>query len=406
MDLHQELKTAPGAPERKRDTMSRTERNGFALPAAIGGLVIVGLLVTAGFYMARQEVRIGVASKYAAMAVNVAQMGANEIMANWNGYRLGNIPIWRDTTISGTADGGVWSVKITNLNSHVYYLEALGRVTQGGVRWAGAQRRVGIVTRMLYAEIDPPAALTTRGSTVIKGGAEVHGEDAQPPGWGGYCPGSLENKPGILSNDTSLLGSTGKGMVTGTPPYNQDSTIVDSTFTTFGNMTWNDLVALAKAEGKNVTGLGQTINQTYPDSIGSMCRTSTMTNWGDPLNPGAACGSYFPLIYHGGPILSIQSGGVGQGILLVDGNLDLRGGFIFHGIVIVQGTFGTQGSGNRIFGAVMASNANFDAQSLVGGSVVVNSTCAVERSILNNASLSRARPLSQRSWIDLSGVGI
>lgn len=384
--------------------MARRRRNGFALPAAIGGLVIVGVLVTAGFYMAHQEVRIGVASKHAAMAVNVAQMGANEIMANWNGYRLGNIAVWSDTTIADTVDVGIWAVTITNLNNHVYFLEAEGEVTEGGAMWAGATRRIGIVTRMLYAQIDPPAALTTRGTTVVKGGAEVHGEDSQPPGWGGYCSGAPENKPGILTNDTSLVGTSGQGQVTGTPAYGQDSSIVDSTFTNFGNMTWAELVALAIAEGKNVSSLGASINQTQPDSTGSVCRTSTLTNWGDPLNPNAACGSYFPLIYHAGPTLTIQSGGFGQGILLLDGDLDLRGNFVFHGIIIVQGNFETQGSGNRIYGGVMASNADFDAQSLVGGSVVTNSTCAVERAILNNSSLSRARPLSQRSWIDLSAV--
>lgn len=384
----------------------RTPRqpDGFALPAAIGGLVIVGVLVTAGFFMARQELRIGVASKHAAMAVNVAQMGANEIMANWNGYRLGNIPVWGDTTITQTVDGGIWTVTIQNLNGTVYYLEAEGEVTEGGAMWAGATRRVGIVTRMLYADITPPAALTTRGSTVVKGNAEVHGEDTDPPGWGGYCSGPKQDKPGVLTNDTSAVGTSGKGTITGSPAYDQDSTIVDSTFTHFGNMTWAELVTLAKAEGKNVSSLGTTVNNTLPDSTGSQCNTAPLTNWGDPRNPGAACGNYFPLIYHGGPSLRIQSGGFGQGILLVDGNLDLRGNFVFHGIIIVQGSFETQGSGNRILGGVLASNANFDDQDLTGGSVTTNSTCAVQRAILNNASLSRARPLAQRSWVDLSSV--
>lgn len=379
-------------------------RGGFALPAAIGALVIVEILAMAGFYVARQELRIGVASKYAAMAVNVAQMGANEVMANWNGYRLGAIAVGKDTTITQTVSGGTWQVRIQNLNGQLFYLEAQGQVTQGGALWAGATRRVGIVTRMLFANISPPAALTTRGTTTLKGGAEVHGEDTSPPGWSGYCPGTLQNKPGILTNDTSQLATVGKGMVTGNPAWRQDSTIVDSTFTHFGDMTWNELVALAQAEGKNVSSLGGSINNTGPDSTGTTCQTGTLTNWGDPTAPQAACGNYFPLIYHGGPTLTIQSGGIGQGILLVNGDLDLRGSFVFDGIVIVQGRFQTQGSGNRIYGGVMASNAMFDAQSLVGGSVVSNSTCAVQRAILNNASLSRARPLAQRSWIDLSAV--
>ena len=39
----------------------RRNSGGFALPTAVGALVIMGILVTAGLYMAQQEVRIGVA---------------------------------------------------------------------------------------------------------------------------------------------------------------------------------------------------------------------------------------------------------------------------------------------------------------------------------------------------------
>jgi len=382
--------------------MRASDRRGFALPAAIGGLVIVGLLVTAGFYMARQEVRIGVASKHAAMAVNVAQMGANEVMANWNGYQLGQVPLWRDTTISDNTETGLWTVKVTNLNGKVYFLDATGEVTEGGALWSGATRRIGLVTRIIYANIDPPAALTTRGTTKLKGNSEVHGEDSDPSAWGGYCTTS-KDKPGVVTNDTTGLSTTGGATISGSPPYQQDVNIVDSTFTNFGNMDWAQLVDVAKADGKDATSLIPTINQTLPDSTGTTCNTATLTNWGDPRDPAAACGAYFPLVYIGGDV-TIQSGGFGQGVLLVDGNLDLRGNFEFYGIIIVQGALGVQGSGNRVWGGVMASNADFDPQSLTGGAVVTNSTCAVQRSILNNAALSRARPLQARSWIDLSSL--
>ncbi len=383
--------------------MPKDDRRGFALPAAIGGLVIVGVLVTGGFYMARQEVRIGVASKHAALAVNMAQTGANDIMANWNGYKLGLIPLWGDTTITDTLPSGIWSVSVANLNNNIYFLNARGEITEGGALWSGATRNIGVVTRYIRANIDPPAALTTRGQTTLKGGAEVHGGDVHPPGWSGYCSG-LTDKTGVLTTDTTKLSTTGIGTITGNPPYQEDSGIVDSTFTTFGDLDWDELVSLAKAEGKDVSGFGSSIATVLPDSIGTVCRTTTANNWGDPRDPTAACGAYFPLIYHGGPKLTIQSGGYGQGILLVDGTLELRGNFVFNGLVVVQGTFQTQGNGNRIYGAVMASNADFDAQSLTGGSVVSNSTCAVERAILNNSSLSRVRPLEIRSWTDLSGV--
>ena len=384
--------------------MTTNDRRGFALPAAIGALVIMGILVTAGFYMARQEVRIGVASKHANMAVNIAQAGANEVMANWNGYQLGSIAVWGDTTLTGTIAGGDWEVSIANANNFVYFLTAKGTVTEGGLLWAGGTRTIGIVTKMLFADIDPPAALTTRGKTVVKGNAVINGTNTTPPGWSSFCTGFPTNDTtGILTTDTSLIGTSGKGAIAGNPQYDQDSTIVDSTFTNFGDMDWAGLTALAQAEGKDVTSLLPTINGTGPDTTASgRCNEATLNNWGDTL-PTAACGGYFPLIYAGGNT-TIQSGGQGQGILLVDGDLDLRGGFLFYGIVIVQGNFETQGNGNRIIGAVMASNGLLDDQGITGGSEVTYSKCTVMRAILNNASLSRSRPLAARSWVDLTAV--
>lgn len=375
------------------------------MPVAIGALVIIGVLLTAGFFMAQQELRIGVASKHANMAVNIAQAGANEVLGNWNGYQLGNIAVGGDTTIVDTIASGIWEVTIRNANNFVYFLTADGTVTEGGDRWAGASRTIGIVTKMIYANIDPPAALTTRGKTVVKGNAAINGTNTTPPSWGPYCTGLPTNDTtGVLTNDTSIISTSGAGSVAGTPPYDQDSTIVDSTFTTFGDMTWAELTALAQAEGKNVSSLGTTINTTGPALTGTgRCDEAVPTNWGDTI-PTAPCGSYFPLIYHGGPILTIQSGGMGQGILLVDGTLDLRGGFLFYGIIIVQGDFQTQGNGNRIIGAVLASNGLLDDQGITGGSEVTYSRCSITRSILNNASLSRARPLAERSWVDLTAV--
>ena len=385
--------------------MSYRNERGFALPAAIGALVIIGILMTAGFFMAQQELRIGVASKNANMAVNIAQAGANEVLGNWNGYQLGNIPVWADTTLTDTIANGIWEVSIANSNNFVYFLNATGTVTDGGARWSGAKRTIGIVTKMIFANIDPPAALTTRGTTVVKGNALINGTNTVPPSWGPYCTAFPTNDTtGVLTNDTSLIGLGGVGSVSGAPPYDQDSTIVDSTFTNFGNMDWAQLTALAQAEGKDITSVGTVINSTGPVLTGGgRCDEAVMSNWGDTL-PTAPCGSYFPLIYHGGPTLRIQSGGIGQGILLVDGSLDLRGGFLFYGIIIVQGDFETQGNGNRIIGAVMASNGLLDDQSITGGSEITYSKCTVQRAILNNASLSRARPLDQRSWVDLTAV--
>lgn len=408
-----------------RRTMSRSA--GFALPAAVGSLVIIGVLVTAGFYMARQEVRIGSASANASRAFYLAELGAVEILENWNAGRMAQLARWADTTIGDTLSYGHYSVDVRKLSDRLFMLDATGTITQGGPMLSGATRRTGLLVRLFTGDISPPAALTTRGPTYLKGSAEIHGEDIYPPGWAGVCTNALTDMPGVVHGDTLDVewsgtqnivscvttgsGKTkvvtcdtvvGGGNITGSPHLMQDEAMTDTSFTSFGDMTWEDLVAMAD---KDVTSLGTNINSTGPSVTGSgACNTADLLNWGDPINPNGPCGNYFPIVYHGGTLLRIQSGGYGQGILLVAGNLDLRGNFVFNGVIITQGNFETQGSGNRIVGGVMASNANLLQQSLVGGSVVQYSKCAVERALINNSSLTRARPLAQRSFVDLSNL--
>ncbi|MDH3423289.1 MAG: hypothetical protein OEN00_09880, partial [Gemmatimonadota bacterium] len=295
-----------------------------------------------------------------------------------------------------------------NANDHVYFLTATGEVTEGGL-WAGATRTIGITTKILYADINPPGALTTRGKVNVGGSATISGDNVTPTTWGPYCTGlATDSLPGIVLEDTTggnpnITG--GKASIEGNPNFDEDSTIVDDTFTDFGNLTWAELVAVAQADGKEVTSLGTSINTIGPSvtaTIPPRCNVADLQNWGDTI-PLAPCGSYFPLIYHAGN-LTVQSNSYAQGILLVEGNLEVRGGFTFYGIIITQGTF-TAGLGNNlIVGAVMASNAGDINETYSGSSQIIYSRCAVTRSVLNNSALSRARPLAERSWVDLTAA--
>ena len=209
----------------RNETSMRDER-GFALPAAIGALTILGILVTAGFFMARQELRIGVASNYSNMAVNIAQVGANEVMANWNGYQLGLITPWDSAVISGTAAGGNWQVNVVNANNYVYRITASGEVTEGGAMWAGASRTITVVARMLFADIDPPGALTTMGNVEVKGTSQIDGANFTPGPWAPYCTtvpaGDLA---GVVTDAGGTVTTSGGGTVEGTPPSVQDPAV-------------------------------------------------------------------------------------------------------------------------------------------------------------------------------------
>ena len=79
-------------------TDNRRSRAGFALPVAVLALVVVGVLVTGGFYMAQQETRVGVASQNTTMAFYIAEQGMNEVLANWSASRYAQIPLWQSDT--------------------------------------------------------------------------------------------------------------------------------------------------------------------------------------------------------------------------------------------------------------------------------------------------------------------
>ena len=384
--------------------MHRQRKRGFALPAAVGGLVIIGVLVTAGFYMSRQELRIGVASQFGPMAVNLAQSGTNQVIITQSS-QLSGMSIWDTTTFNGTMDEGTWSVAVTKLSTRLFYMDATATVTEGGAMWGGATRRLGLVTRLTSANIDPPAALTTQGSLRVGGSSQIEGHDDIPSGWSGVCDAAaLGDMPGILIDDVTNISTSGtRYTVDGDPAISQDTTITVDELLSFGDMTWADLVALADIR----IPPGASITQVAPDSTlvgGSyICNTARDDNWGDPLNAGSACWSHFPILYATGDV-GIQSNASGQGIMLVEGDLKLQGGFTFYGPVIVKGELSTAGTGGHFNGGVIAANVNLGSSTVLGNAVVNYSSCAVERAILNNSALTQVRPLAMRSWVDLTNV--
>jgi hypothetical protein len=110
------------------------------------------------------------------------------------------------------------------------------------------------------------------------------------------------------------------------------------------------------------------------------------------------CRSYFPIIHVTGNLK--LTGGAGQGILLVDGNLSASGGINFYGPVIVKGalTVTGNGSGARFVGGVMAENVYLDDNKVAGNAVVSYSSCAINKALNGSAT-----PMfdAQRGWIEM-----
>lgn len=389
---------------------TRTDRGGFALAGAVFALVIVGALVTAGFFAASQESRIGYSTQYAADAFFAAERGLNEL--------VGSKPtdfydaIAADATVepagfqavSVRSDGvdTEYSVSVRGLGDRLYYVESTGRVTGGG-RFGGASRRTAMVVRTLDLDFGAEQALKTYGGINFQGASAVSGMDDAPAGWGGCAVGT--DGPGVLAKDSTTIDQQPNTDIEGDPAIDQDAGMTEDDFLDFGGLDYDRLAELAD-DSYQIPG-GTVVNNTAPSYLaGGACDTFDGRNWGAPVDQSDACAGHFPLIHANGD-LTVNSNARGQGILLVDGDLKLSGGYEFYGILIVKGKLDIGSGGAEIHGAALVlSYADVGVTSGFGGNPEIQfSSCAVERAVAQSAIVNRAFPVGDRSWVDLTATG-
>lgn len=92
---------------------------------------------------------------------------------------------------------------------------------------------------------------------------------------------------------------------------------------------------------------------------------------------------------------------MGQGILLVNGDLNVHGSYWFYGIVIIQADPNTAGGGTteaHFWGGVMAKNADLSVQNLSGKATLNYSSCSILAALQAQSMLSMMR---SRGWVQL-----
>jgi hypothetical protein len=371
---------------------SMARERGFALAVSIFALVIIAALVTGVFFAARQELKIGENTQSAQRAFNAADAGLNTAIANWN-MSWNQLATGGTATYAGTLPGGTasYSGTVRRLNTQLYLVTSTGTD-----QYHLATRTLGALGRLLIMQMTIKGAITTQGSLKIGGSSFIDGVDQNPSGWS--CPLANDTMPGIATGDSADITTSGcnnYSCVQGSPKILNDTSITDSTFLKFGDLSWNDLVAMATKVYPSGYGPASDFG---PVGTSTTCNTSVQDNWGDPMVPASVpgCSNYFPIIYVNGNFQA--TGGYGQGILIVNGDVSVQGGWQFFGPVIVKGTITTQGTGGHFNGGVMASNLNFNQDVLLGNAVVTYSSCALFKALAAN---SPGRWLKQRSWVDL-----
>jgi hypothetical protein len=113
----------------------------------------------------------------------------------------------------------------------------------------------------------------------------------------------------------------------------------------------------------------------------------------------SSCLNYYPIIYSPGD-LHLNGKNRGQGVLLVEGNLQINGSFDFYGIIIVKDDVNKGNGTASVHGSIMARNAQLtDGGSILSGTQdVYYSKCAIESALRGSAILI---PTRTRGWAQL-----
>jgi hypothetical protein len=369
--------------------MRNTENErGFALALAIMALVVIGALVAGAFFVGMQEQRVGRNTIGMQQAASAAEEGAQITLADWDRDVYNWMAPGSDTSIGGVLAGntGWYRGSVVRLDSLMYLIESEGFSPD-----STARQRVGLLARLRPVEISVQSALETQGQIKLGGSSFIDGNDAAPGGW--PCDTLFDPLPGIRMPDSSQITQSGCASldcVDGSVKVEEDAGINDSTLTTFGDLSFDDLRMLAS---KVLTGGNYKIKPSYS---GTDCNTSDVLNWGEPTNPASTCADHFPVVWVDGDLTI--NGDRGQGVLIVNGDLDVQGGFEFYGPVIVKGALSTQGTGGHFNGGIIAANVNLDQNTVLGDAVVTFSSCALARALSQSAP---AFLLKERSWANL-----
>ncbi len=335
-----------------------SDARGIALPVAIFALVIVGALVSSAFFAATQEQRIAEQARRSQRAFGAAELGVAETVRAWNRRAYNSISTYPGNDSVKIAGSGSYGGYVHKLSRNLYLVEVTGLDSTHGA--GPARQSVGVLLRIRPIQIPMHAALTVGAGSFNSGGSIADDNDSRPsPSWTDCDP------------DTTEAGVS----------------------TEFGDVNYAALAATA-----DIT-LPEGNYSPAPAVVGDVCNTAVTANWGGgPLRPGP-CSGYFPVVHISGN--ATLGGGEGQGMLLVDGDMTLGGGFQFAGVVIVNGTLRRSagaGSDPKIWGVTLARSADVASLSGSGSALFGYSRCAATRAVqaASTPALSRSR-----SWMQL-----
>jgi hypothetical protein len=244
----------------------------------------------------------------------------------------------------------------TSTGTNIYVLTSQGFALNGGSK----SLRMEVTS---FPPVYVPAQLYAKDSITINGSfTKIHGIDA--------CGGA--SVPGVMTQQT--LTQKGDVDITGNPP------IVDGSGINFNIL---QIIQNLKRYANIIVPPGQ----------------YTSINWGNPIDNGTdqplSCSDLNVVYVDGNLILTGQQCG-GCGILLVNGDFTVNGGFKWYGSIIVSGEISFTGGGQRnVTGAILSGGQLVTMDDSYGGS---SDALYCSKAI---TSQTQDRPFLTLRWMEL-----
>ncbi|MFN2316083.1 MAG: hypothetical protein ABR602_05310 [Gemmatimonadales bacterium] len=375
-----------------RRITQQSGRAGFALPATLLAMFVIGAIVTGGFYISGQEHNVSMSTDIGTQALHAAEYGIEEQLAVWTNEDLqGLVPgaLTRYGPFPAQAgEDAEYMVTVMPLRMDTLYMvQSDGRVVRGRDT---ATRRVARVVGASRTDLPYKSAMAIVGKLDAKGNSMIDGNDR--------C--TSDAVPGVMAEDidlvTGVTKSPNEDRIIGDPAVAEDPDIS----TTLDAYDLQKLIEQAQPQYRFDPSdeLRDMAPSTYVGADGqTYCDTDDSNNWGGA--PG--CEGHYPILYSDGNMKLTT--GSGQGVLIVNGDLSIQGNFEFSGVVIVTGTFTMMGTGSgtgKINGSVIAKGVGTldtdETAEIAGNALIQYDSCEIERAL--NAAL-RLTALASRSWI-------
>jgi type II secretory pathway pseudopilin PulG len=363
-------------------------RSGAVLIVVLVIIAVLGALAAGSFFAALHEERIDSAAIVRARALAAAEHAAYTIISpqRWQAAWSSALPVRRVGSDSEQLAGGATATtQVWALTPYSALVIAEG---VAGLPPRDARRRVSVLVSLQRPRMPAAAAIAFGGLSVVEGSSIAGGTG----GGVGDCltPDSdvaAVSVPPRVAIDTAecspLPCLRAAGVIRDTVLAARPETPEQ-----FGQVDRSFLASVGRQFAP-----GADLSPAPVIGADGACDPNAAANLGDPLRvlgPDSPCAMFFPVVHAEGDLQ--LTGGAGQGMLVVEGNLTLLAGARFTGVMLVRGSARFE-DGARLDGIVLA-----DRVSLAGASEIQYSACAVE-----HASRAAARPFPEltHSWAEM-----